>query len=544
MRILAIYMLFFFLFHFHVLAQSNVQRPKLVVGIVVDQMRWDYLYRYYERYEEGGFKRLMKEGFNCQNTMINYTPSFTGPGHASIYTGTVPAIHGIVANDWVDNMTCNAVYCSEDKTVRPVDGSMKSGRMSPKNLLTTTITDELKLATNRRAKVYGVAIKDRGSILPAGHMANGAYWFDDSTGNFISSSYYANDLPGWLIKFNSKRYADSIIRKNWETLYPLNTYKQSLDDDNKYEGLFPGETAPVFPHSVGGIQNRGYLGVRYLPGGNSLIFKMAKSCIEGEALGLDDETDFLCLSFSSPDYAGHKFAPNSIEVEDMFLRFDRELNKFLNYLDSEIGKGTYTVFLTADHGGAHNPVYMQNMGVPAGNMNEADNEPRLNALLKVKFGIDTLIRSVYNYQVYFNEEKIKAAAIKREEVKSTVINWLKTQEGITYVADLENLSSIILPESIKTMIVNGYYAKRSGVIQVIYEPGWLSDDIPTGTTHGTWNPHDTHIPLLWYGWGIPKGSTYRTINMTDIAPTLAALLHIQMPNGNIGEVITEIMQDK
>jgi predicted AlkP superfamily pyrophosphatase or phosphodiesterase len=284
--------------------------------------------------------------------------------------------------------------------------------------------------------------------------------------------------------------------------------------------------------------------VRYLPGGNSLIFKMAKSCIEGEALGQDDETDFLCLSFSSPDYAGHKFAPNSIEVEDMFLRFDGELDKFLNYLDSEIGKGAYTVFLTADHGGAHNPVYMQNMGIPAGNMNEADNEPRLNALLKVKFGFDTLIRSVYNYQVYFNEEKIKAAGIKREEVKSTVINWLKTQEGVTYVADLENLSSIILPDAIKTMIINGYYAKRSGVIQVIYEPGWLSDDIPTGTTHGTWNPHDTHIPLLWYGWGISKGNTYRTINMTDIAPTLAALLHIQMPNGNIGEVITELMLDK
>ena len=360
----------------------------------------------------------------------------------------------------------------------------------------------------------------------------------------MTSSYYANILPEWLVKFNNKRYADSFIKRDWVTLYPLNTYTQSLADNNKYEGVFAGETIPVFPHSVKSLKNKGYNGLRYLPDGNSLVFKMAKSCIKGEALGQDDETDFLCLSFSSPDYTGHKFTPNSVEIEDMFLRLDKDLNKFINYLDKEIGKGVYTLFLTADHGGAHNPMYMQDMGVPAGNMFEGENEAKLNALLKEKFGVDTLIRSVYNYQIYFNEKKIIAAGLNREAVKSTVINWFKELQGIAYVADLENLNSMVLPELVKTMIVNGYYAKRSGVIQVIYEPGWYSDDIPTGTTHGTWNPHDTHIPLLWYGWGIPKGSIYRTVNMTDIAPTLAALLHIQMPNGCVGEVITEMMQDK
>lgn len=523
-------------------AQTALQRPRLIVGIVVDQMRWDYLYRYFDRYSGDGFKRMMNEGFNCQNTFINYLPSFTAPGHACVYTGTVPAIHGIAANDWMEVKTGTEMYCVEDKTVTAVGGSLKAAQMSPANLLTTTITDELKLATNKRSKVYGISIKDRGSILPAGHLADGAFWFDDSTGNFISSSYYGSSLPGWMATFNNKRYADSLINTPWELLYPANTYAQSLDDNNAYEGKFPGETAPVFPHSMKGTQNKGYGGLRTLPGGNEIIFRAAKACVNGTDLGKDGITDFLCLSFSSTDYAGHMFAPNAVEMEDMFLRFDEDMAGFLSYLDKKVGKGNYTVFLTADHGAAHNPTYLKDMKVPAGVMSEGDARKKMNAFLKTKFGKDSIIKAAINYQLYLNEEIITDAALDRGKVKKTIIQWLQEQDGIAFVADIENMADAAVPEPLKTMIINGYHKDRSGTIQIVYEPGWYSGSRPTGTTHGTWNPYDTHIPLLWYGWGIPQGETYRTVHMTDIAPTLAALLHVQMPNGCTGEVIKEIMK--
>lgn len=516
--------------------QGQVVRPKLVVGIVVDQMRWDYLYKYYEKYSEYGLKRLMNEGFNCQNTMINYLPSFTGPGHATIYTGSVPAIHGIAANDWVDNGAGRFIYCTEDKTVQPVGGSRKAGQMSPRNMYTTTITDELKIATRGKAKVFGIGIKDRGSILPAGHSADGAFWFDDSTGNFISSSYYMQQLPAWLTRFNNRRWADTFMNSEWNLLYAANAYTNSTADNTDWEGNFPGETAPVFPHKTPVYKNRGYYGIRYMPAGNTLTFKAAKTCIKGEQMGVDDITDFLCVTFSTPDYAGHNYGPDAVEMEDMYLRWDKELATFLAYLDKHIGKGKYTVFLTADHGAAHNAGYMNSMKIPAGSETQAEATDRLNEYLKEKTGKDSLIKALYNYQVYFNNN-----AGEEEDIKAMVTDWLYKQDGVAYVVDMQDMDDAVVPEPIKTMIVNGYNRERSGSIQVIMKPGWYSGHGKTGTTHGSWNPYDTHIPLLWYGAGIKKGQTHRTVNMTDIAPTLAALLRVQMPNGCIGQVITEIL---
>ncbi|HEY1030156.1 MAG TPA: alkaline phosphatase PafA [Flavipsychrobacter sp.] len=520
--------------------QASVKRPALVVGIVVDQMRWDYLYRYYERYGEDGFKRLMNCGFKCEAAYINYTPTFTAPGHACIYTGSVPAIHGIAGNDWIENATGEARYCTDDKTVQSVEGSLRAGKMSPRNMLTTTITDELRLATNMHSKVFGIALKDRGGILPAGHLANGAYWFDDSTGNFISSTYYGNTLPKWLVAFNNIRYADSLSAIEWNTLYPIATYTQSLADNNPYEGVLKGENEPVFPHKAIDTK-KGYGGLRYIPGGNIITLKAAKACIKGEALGQGSNTDFLCVSLSSTDYAGHLFAPNAIEVEDMYLRLDKELASFFRYLDRHVGKGAYTVFLTADHGGAHNAKYMQDVKIPAGSTPEQAATTGLYDFVKNKFGKDSLIRDLSNYQVYLNENQIEKAKIDKESLKHAIVEWYKKQDGVAYVIDMEDMDDAVVPEPIKTMVMNGYNRKRSGVIQIILNPAWYSGYGPsTGTTHGSWNPYDSHLPLLWYGWGIPKGKTNRTVHMTDIAATISALLKIQMPNGCVGHVITEI----
>lgn len=519
-----------------------LNRPKLVIGLVFDQMRWDYLYRYYDRFGKGGFRRLMDKGFRCQNTFINYLPAYTAPGHSCIYTGSVPAIHGIAANDWLDIATNHYTYCTDDPTVKSIGGSAKAGMMSPRNLLTSTITDELRLATNMRSRVYGIALKDRSCILPAGHLANGAYWFDDSTGNFITSSYYGNALPQWVNSFNNRHIADSLIKLPWQLTHPINTYTQSLPDDNSYEGPFPGEKAPVFPHHFTVDEKKGYNILRYAPAGNTLTLMMAQACIEAEGMGQRGNTDFLCLSFSATDYAGHRFAPNSVEMEDMFIKMDRELAAFLKYLDKTIGKNSYTLFLTADHGGAHNYRYMQDMKIPAGTFDYDALLPLLNKHLEKLYGQDSLARMMVNYQVYLNEKTITTAGLSHEDISNAATTWLQQQPGVAYAVDMNEIAETTLPEPIKTMCINGYNRRRSGSIQIILDPAYYEGHHKTGTTHGTWNPYDTHIPLLWYGHAINKGRTYRTTHMTDISATLAALLHIQMPNGCVGNVIQEVVR--
>lgn len=517
---------------------DKLERPKLVIGIVVDQMRWDYLYRYYDRFCDGGFKRMMNEGFNCQNTFINYLPSFTAPGHACIYTGSVPSIHGIAANDWVSDEEGTNCYCTSDKGRKTIgEGQRMTGEMSAKNLQVTTITDELRLATNMHSKVFGIALKDRASILPAGHLANGAYWFDDSTGNFVSSNAYGDALPHWLVRFNNKRLVDTFMKDKWNLLYPANTYTQSLADDNPYEGASLLDPKPVFPHKQLG---NGYYGLRGMPAGNTLTLMAAEACVNGEQLGQRSGTDFLCISFSSTDYVGHKYGPNAMEVEDMYLRLDQDIAELFDYLDEYVGKGNYTAFLTADHGGAHNAKYLEDINIPAGNNDEVRTNKELNATLKSKYGKDSLVLALTNYQVYLDKRRIRKYNINRNEVKNAVVNFMIAQPEVAYVVDMENMCNATVPEPIRTMIINGYNKQRSGCIEIILKPGWYSGYAPTGTTHGSWNPYDTHIPLLWYGWGIPQGQTTRTVHMTDISATLAALLHIQMPNGCIGESITEI----
>ncbi|HXS36729.1 MAG TPA: alkaline phosphatase PafA [Flavipsychrobacter sp.] len=522
---------------------TKLSRPKLVVGIVIDQMRWDYLYRYYDLYGNDGFKRMMDSGFNCENTMLNYLPEFTGPGHSCIYTGSVPSIHGIAANDWKDNLSGRMWYCVEDTTVHGIGSDSVTGpSMSPRNLLTTTVTDELRLATNLRSRVYGVAIKDRGSILPAGHLANAAYWYDDKTGYFVSSSYYANPDPQWLKDFNKRKLADSLVKQNWKLLYSPDMYIQSLTDANAYEGNLKGEKAPVFPHIVDTLPEADkYNILKTLPAGNTLTFDMARACINGEQLGQQKNCDFLCVSLSSTDYAGHLFAPNSIEVEDMYLRLDKEIAAFLDYLDNTVGRGNYTVFLTADHGAAHNAKFLTDLDVPAGSLS-GDMQADLNSYLKKEFNKDSIIDVIMNYQIYLNNTLINSANLDKEKVKTAIREWMGKRPEVEYLVDLEDVNKTPLPQPIHDMVINGYYRLRSGSMQIIPAPEWYDNNKPTGTTHGTWNPYDSHIPLLWYGWHIPKGETHRTVYMTDIAPTVSALLNIQMPNGCVGKVITEIVK--
>jgi len=526
--------------------QSEVlPRPKLVVGIVVDQMRWDYLYRYYDRYSNGGFKRMINDGFSADNTNIDYVPTITAIGHSSVYTGSVPSIHGIGGNDFIINATGKSMYCTEDKTVKTVGSTSKAGEMSPRNLLANTITDELQLATNFRSKVIGVAIKDRGSILPAGHAADAAYWFDGESGNFITSTYYMEKLPAWVDKFNQQKLVEKYLSQGWKTLYPIDTYVQSSADDNRYEGKFKGMDKPVFPINTAELYKSSGPGIiRSTPFGNTLSIEMAKAAIENEQLGQNVVSDFLALSLSSTDYVGHQFGPNAIEIEDTYLRLDKELAEFFNYLDRKVGAGEYTVFLTADHGGAHNVNFMNDNKIPAGAFNTDKILNELNQLLQAEFKEDKLITSLLNYQAHLNFKLIEDKKLDIEKVKLSAINFLKKQDGVTYVVDMEKVQSASIPELIRERIINGYNHARSGSIQIILNPGWYGSGSanPTGTTHSSWNPYDSHIPLLFMGWGVNPGKTDRPTHMTDIAATLAAILNIQVPNGSIGAPILEALK--
>jgi len=520
---------------------QTVARPKLVVGMVVDQMRWDYLYRFYSRYGQGGFKRLINEGFSAENTLIPYTPTLTACGHSSVYTGSVPAINGIIGNNWFDPQLGRDVYCVEDKDVNTVGSTSKEGLMSPKNLLVTTMTDELRMATNFRSKVISVSIKDRGAILPGGHTANGSYWYDDLTGNFITSTHYMQQLPTWVNEFNGRKLPNTYFAQDWNTLYPIETYKESTADDKPYERVFKGEKTATFPHLFKQYVGKNYSMMASMPQGNTFTLEFAKAAIPAEKLGQTGNTDFLAVSLSSTDYVGHQFGPNSIELEDTYLRLDKDLEDFFAYLDKTIGKGNYLLFLTADHGVTHVPGFSKENKLPGGGLNPKKYKTELDSLILKEFKVKDAIFTLINNQLIFDTDAIKAANADYSKIKQLSIDYLIKQEGVLNAVDVKNLGNASLPQELKNKITNGYNARRSGDVYIILDAGWYPTLNP-GTGHAAWNPYDSHIPAVFMGWGIKPGKTNKPYAMTDIAPTISALLHIQQPSGSIGNVIIEAMK--
>ncbi len=520
-------------------SKNKTDRPKLVVGIVIDQMRWDFLYRYYERYGNDGFKRLMNKGFNAENCQISYLPSYTACGHACVYTGSVPSLHGITGNSFYDRNIGKVINNVDDSTVQSVGTTTKAGRMSPKNLLTTTLGDEIKLASNFRSKVIGISAKDRGAILPGGHAADAAYWIDGNNGNFITSTHYMNTLPQWVVNFNNRKIPDSFYTIGWNTLYPINTYTQSTKDENDYESTPFGAAKKGFPYNLSENVGKNNLSIANIPQGINYTFMMAEEAIKNEQLGKRGETDMLAISISNTDYIGHSFGPNSIETEDSYLRLDAEIAKFLNYLDKTIGKNDYTVFLTADHGVAHVPQFDSLHNLPGGTFFDDKAKDNINELINTKYGIDKAVQTIINYQIFLNKKLTESD--KAEDVKKYIIEQLNKMPEVAYSFELAKANDYPMPARVREMVNNGYYYNRSGDIQIILKSGYF-DGWGKGTSHGMLYNYDTHIPMLFYGWGIKQGKTNRETYMTDLAPTISALLKIQMPSGCIGKVVTEALK--
>lgn len=520
---------------------TTLARPKLVVGVVVDQMRYDYWFRYYDKYSEGGFKRLMREGFNCRNHHYHYALTVTAAGHASVYTGSTPAIHGIVGNDWFDKRLGKGMYCVADSTVQPVGTTnAPAGKMSPKNLLVSTITDQLRIGTNYQNKTIGVAIKDRGAILPAGHTANAAYWFDSKTGNWITSSFYMNDLPQWVKNYNGKKRPSELMKQNWTTLLPIEQYTESTADDQPYEAKLPGAKKSVFPYDLAGIAGDAFGVLASTPHGNTITKEIALEALKNEQLGKGKSTDFLAISFSTPDYVGHGFGPSSVEEEDIYLRLDRDLAELLNAFDAQVGKGNYLLFLSADHGVMDVVDLWKQNRLPAGRLNIGQVNTAVKAVLKEKFGDGDFIRASENYQFYLNHELLKQKNLSVDKIVEAIRPTMLDFDGIAEVLNTHDLSNANINDYLLTLYKNGTHAKRSGDIQIVTEPGWMSSTI--AATHGAPYNYDTHIPLLFYGWNIKPGETFSRTAVADTAPTVAALLKLLEPSGNIGHIIEDVMK--
>jgi len=513
-------------------------KPKLVVGIVVDQMRYDYLTRFESKFGQGGFKRMMREGFNCKNNHFNYVPTYTGPGHASIYTGTTPKYHGIIGNNWYDKEVKEMVYCAGDDNVESVGTEDRAGKMSPHRMQTTTFGDENRLFTQMRGKTIGVSLKDRGAILPAGHTANAAYWFHGrDEGVWISSSFYMNTLPNWVQEFNTSEVAESYL-KVWNTVYDISTYTESGADENTFEGGFTGKDKATFPYNLKVLSkdNRGFDILKATPYGNSLTTDFAMAAIKGEQLGKDDITDVLTVSFSSTDYVGHNFGVNSKEIEDTYIRLDKDLERFFTYLDATVGEGEYTVFLTADHGAVDVPSYLESVKIPAGYINNNSRKERFQKFLKDTYGSNDLVENVSNNQLFLNKAKLKELGLNLHEVEQALVDEQISYSNISQVYTATAMNSTNFATGIEALLQNGFNQKRSGDVIVVNDIAYIAYS-KTGSTHGSGLNYDTHVPLLFFGKGINHGETYDKTVIPDIAPTMSALLGISFPNGATGEVL-------
>lgn len=521
------------------------KKPKLVVGIVVDQMRYDYLTRFADKYGEDGFKRILKGGFSLENAHYNYIPTYTAVGHTSIYTGTTPENHGIIGNHWYDKFAKKGIYCVDDAKYTTV-GSQNGGKKSPYRMQTTTITDQLRLAQNMQGKTISVAIKDRSAVLPGGHTANGAYWFQGKKeGKWITSTFYMDALPTWVNDFNASKKVDEYVSKPWNTLYDIKTYTESIADDNIFEGLFKGKDKPVFPYDIASLKekNGGYDIIKAIPAGNTMTTDFAKAAIIGENLGKSNHTDFLAISYSSPDYIGHQFGVASKEVQDNYLRLDQDLASLFTFLDKEVGKGNYTLFLTADHAAVHVPSYLQSEKIPAHYFDGSDFKNFVNQFTLQAFKSDDLVENISNFQIFLDHDELKRLRLDANTVAQKIADQVVNYKNIYKAVTARTMQTTHFTDGILQKLQKGYNQKYSGDVLLIPHPSTISSYSRKGTTHGSGYSYDTHIPIIFYGTGINAGVSKKTYSITDIAPTIANLLKVEFPNGTTGKIVDEALKN-
>lgn len=492
-----------------VLAQEEAQRakPRLVLVIVADQFRYDYLLRFGSEFQDG-LKTLLARGASFTNAHYDHFPTYTSVGHAALLTGSYPAVNGIIGNKWFDRRSGKVVPSALDDSARTVGGKGEGGS-SPRNLQVSTIGDEMKIA-DARSKVIGISFKDYSGILATGHMADAVYWFDLQEGNFVSSSHYLRELPGWLTEFNSGRPTDKYMGKEWMGV------KLPTESGRKLNGT---------------LLNTAF--------GNELLEEMAEAAIRGEKLGQDALPDLLVLSFSSNDYVGHRYGPDSAQVRDVSLATDRVIGKLFRFIDSEIGLGNVTVVFTSDHGVAPLPELNQQRKMPGGRASFQAVIDGIKKALDEQFGVRDWLQAAAENSIYLNYDLIRSSRLSVDEVTEEAARAARLLPNVFRVytrAQLLNSSGI--SDAIGRRVVQGYHSSRGGDLVVLLDPYYQYGS--GTTTHGSPFGYDTHVPVIFMGPGINAGRYHSGIVVNDIAPTLATILDIEIPSGSEGKILSEI----
>lgn len=561
---LVLVLIFSLLFGSVVEAQRRTQppatkRPRLVLLIVVDQFRYDYLERFGDLFVANGFRRLLRDGASWTQSNYDHMPTYTAPGHGTMMTGAYPAESGIVGNEWLDRASGRRITSVFDDTVKMLGGGPNEAAASPSRLMASTVGDEMRLATADRSKVIGISIKDRSAILPAGRHANAAYWFSTASGNMVSSTYYFKQLPEWVNAFNATRPADKYFGAKWERLLPESEYvRRAGPDSPPWETVTATGDTNAFPHTItGGATGPGttfYWALDSSPFTNEMLESFAQQTIVNEQLGKDDDTDVLTVSFSANDYVGHRYGPYSQEAMDVTLRVDREIAKLLDFVDAHVGLANTLIAFTADHGVAPIPEHAAALGLGGARIQAADLFTTIGKALgeRYKSSADYLLRFkegnisrewLINSNLYFNYDALRRDGVNVDEFSQAVCAAALTVPGIarcfTRIQLMRGATSITDP--IERRALHGFYPARSGDAVLVTEPfKYLADTITA--THGSPYSYDTHVPTIIMGPGVIAGRYLEAAAPNDIAPTLSALLRITPPSNSTGRVLIEALR--
>ena len=535
------------LFSYSVKAQeprTPSESPRLIVGIVIEQMRNDYISRFWDKFGEGGFKRLINEGTWCRQASFNHFYTQTAPGYATIYTGSMPASHGIVSNEWYDRVSNKLMQSITDETAKTVGGSFEAGQYSPRNMFGTTIGDEIKLSNFRQSKVFGISLDPVSAILSAGHMADGAFWYDDENGSWVTSSYYMRDLPNWLIDENKKKLSELYLTKTWDTTFPMQQYTKTLTDENPYEAGIFGRI--VFPYVMSDLARGRSISERYrllkqTPFGNSLTKDMAIALMVNENLGKDEITDVLTVSFVATEYIGNAFGTLSVELEDAFLKLDQDLEHFLQFIDDFVGRQNTLIFVTSNHGAAQTPAYLADSKAPVGTFNYNSAFSLLRSYLNALYGSGEWIKGYFGQQLYLNADFIEKSKLKLDDFRNTVAEFLIQFSGVSHTMTATALQNNQYTEGFRSKMQNSYFPRRSGDVFVNLYPGWVEKSERV-TAHNSAYPYDAQVPLIWYGWKVKRDVIVRPVDMCDVAPTISTMMNIMVPNAATGKVIDELVK--
>ena len=508
--------------------------PKLVVGIVVDQMRYDFLYRFNENYGSGGFKRLMNEGANFTFAHYNFVPTYTAVGHSSVYTGTTPFYNGITGNEIYDPNTGEVKGAVEDDRYKVLTRGNDEGGCSPLKLFSTTIGDELKISNNGLSKVISISIKDRAAVLPGGRLGDAAYWYDHSNGEFVTSEYYMKQLPKWLIDFNNKKLSQQYMQKEWNLSLPIEKYRKSFPDEAEYELDVFNEGRKSFPHLLKNVKDSDKPGsLISTPYGNQLLIDLAMAVLDNEYLGRHDVPDLLCISFSSTDYVGHQFGHNSIEVQDLYIKLDKQIADLLNALDEKVGKGNYTLFLTGDHGASGMQRFMKKSDEEYADYDSIKKDLRKYA--KEKYGSNDIILKLLNKQVFLNYKFILEKELDVTQVRKDIVQFMKSKyPSFVMLFTRDDIAGQTPRRDNNNHILNGFNSIRSGDIFFELPPVYYLGKNIAEATHGTSYSYDTHMPMIFFGYGVKSETNNTSVFICDIAPTIADILKITEPSGCIG----------